>query len=66
MSAAVLLLVGVGIGWWGNRAHTWIDEVKSSRVKVRRSRQTRNHSVAMTAIFVGVLVVLIIGFAQGR
>jgi hypothetical protein len=65
MSAVVLLLVGLAIGWWVSKARIWIDEVKSSRLKIVRYRKERNRSIKMTALFVAVLVVLIIGFAQG-
>lgn len=62
----VFLLVGLAIGWWGNRARYWLEEVTSTRAKVRRYRKERNRTVAMTALYLAVLVVLIIGFAQGR
>lgn len=66
MTAVVLLFVGLAIGWWGNNARLWIDEVSSNRTKVVKSRKERNHSMAMTALYLGVLVLLIIAFAHGR
>jgi len=64
MTAAVVLIVGVAIGWWANKSRTWYAEVKSTVAKVGRFRRERNRSMAMTALFLAVLVVLIIGFAQ--
>lgn len=66
MTAVVLLFVGLAIGWWGNKARGWYDEVNSTRAKVARVRKERNRSMAITALFVAVLVVVIIGFAQRR
>lgn len=65
MTAVVLLLVGLAIGWCGRQARYWIDEVSSSRTKVRRYRKERNRSVAVTALLLAVLVALIVGFAHG-
>lgn len=66
MTAVMLLLVGMAIGWWGHKARGWYEEVNSTRAKVVRFRKERNRSMAMTALFLAVMVVLIIGFSQGR
>jgi hypothetical protein len=60
---AVLLLLGLAIGWWGNKARLWYGEVKSNRAKVVRARKERNHNMAMTALLLAVLVFLIIGLS---
>jgi hypothetical protein len=65
MSATVLLLIGLAIGWWFNKARTWYSEVKSARVKIVRYRQERNRSMAMTALLVAALAVLVITFTHG-
>lgn len=66
MTAVVLLLVGLGIGWWANKARYWYGEVTSARAKIGRYRKERNRTIAMTALLLAVLVVIFIGFAQGR
>jgi hypothetical protein len=66
MTAVMLLIVGLAIGWWGNKARFWVGEVTSTVAKVSRYRKERNRSMAMTALFLTVLVILIIGFTQGE
>jgi hypothetical protein len=66
MTAVLLLLLGLAIGWWADKARFWYEEVGSSRAKVRRSRRERNRSMGITALFLAVLVVVIIIAVQGR
>lgn len=66
MTAVMLLLVGLGIGWWASKARFWYGEVTTTRAKVGRYRKERNRTMAMTALLLAVLVIIIIGVAQGR
>jgi len=66
MSAVTFLLVGLAIGWTANKARFWYGEVGSTRSKVHRYRKERNRSMARTALWVAILIILIIGFAQVR
>lgn len=66
MTAVVLLLVGLAIGWSANKTHFWYGEVTSSRAKIVKNRKERNRSMTITVMFLAVLVVVIIGSVQGR
>ena len=66
MTAVVLLLVGLAIGWSANKARFWYEEVTSSRAKIAKNRKERNRSMAITALFLAVLLAVIIGSVQGR
>lgn len=66
MTAMVFLLIGLGIGWWANKARFWYGEVTSTRAKVGRYRKERNRTMAMTAVLIAVLAITIIGIVQGR